>query len=1133
MKDKIEETIAGLKDFQLKTVDYVFEQLYVNHRNKMLIADEVGLGKTIVAKGIIAKAFENFMPTKKKPVFNVIYICSNQALARQNLKKLNFTGNKIAVDYSKEDDRLSGLAYVPNIEDEKFPFRIKAFTPATSFNDRTHAGRADERVLLYRLLYRYSDLNPYKKSLKWIFKGNQRIRNKNWMARIKYAEQFDQGKDIYWLRKIRPQVFSEFRNALNEKVQPSDLPKSFKALGITYEIKYWTLLRNLCKLGINHQNFSKHSFIKELISSLRFKLSRVCLDFLQADIFILDEFQRYKQLIDSVSIEDLTENKISPAIQIARDIFSFDGSKILMLSATPFKPYTNDFDELNGEVHYSEFKMVLQFLMNDKSEEFWKQYEDDRRSFFYFLRHPDDLLDKMPEAQLLKEKLESLYRTAIVRTEKLLVSKNRDALIKHVHKEPLALQTEDIRDFVILDRITQILNKEYKASLQVPLEYVKSSPFPLSFLNKYQHKEKIRTLAFTDDKLRRLLFKTKHGWLNLDNINHYKPLIPLRGKQLPNAKLRLLLDETVLNGGWKYLWIPPSVPYYTSSGAFKNSLGYSKTLIFSSWKLVPRMVASLVSYEAERLSIGNPNSISEKEKIEDKRLYFQKRRTPRPQFTFKVDKDQQEPQQMKNFILSYPSLYLTKIYDPAINVVKDIKFRQIKKELKEKLINDFKRLDLNRFVSGQGDWQKWYWLAPILFDKATDERKEISNWFEKGMPPSELSIDTENEKTDKEEKTGKSKHFALARSVFRSDSSISAPKLNKQQINKLCGHLAELSIASPAICFLRSHLRYSDLSLDTLDAAYNVASAFYTMFNKPESIAVVRLTTTHGDYWQRALKYMIDGNIQAMLDEFLYLLINGENIHSVTELSDFISDILSVRTAVTDTEDYDTFMENLKREKENKKIKKRPIRSHYAADFGTQQVSTAKGAGRQINIRQAFNSPFRPFVLASTSVGQEGLDFHFYCKKIFHWNLPSNPIDFEQREGRIHRYQGLVIRLNLADKYKKIIQFKDDRNNVWTQIFQVALKEKSQAQFQCDLVPFWHTESNNDIKIERFVPLYPYSKDIEKFNDLIKVLTFYRLTFGQPRQDELVEALNEYGFSDELIKKVDDMIINLSPIKFN
>jgi len=64
------------------------------------------------------------------------------------------------------------------------------------------------------------------------------------------------------------------------------------------------------------------------------------------------------------------------------------------------------------------------------------------------------------------------------------------------------------------------------------------------------------------------------------------------------------------------------------------------------------------------------------------------------------------------------------------------------------------------------------------------------------------------------------------------------------------------------------------------------------------------------------------------------------------------------------------------------------------------------------------------------------------------------------------------------------------------------------------------------------VPLYPFSRDIEKFRNLIKILAFYRLTFGQPRQEELVEALHESGFSDEVIKKLDDLIINLSPIRF-
>jgi replicative superfamily II helicase len=84
-------TWKELKDFQKQTVEFVYNKLYKEKKDKYLVADEVGLGKTIIAKGVIAKAFEKFKPTRQNPTFNVIYICSNQALAYENLKKLNFS----------------------------------------------------------------------------------------------------------------------------------------------------------------------------------------------------------------------------------------------------------------------------------------------------------------------------------------------------------------------------------------------------------------------------------------------------------------------------------------------------------------------------------------------------------------------------------------------------------------------------------------------------------------------------------------------------------------------------------------------------------------------------------------------------------------------------------------------------------------------------------------------------------------------------------------------------------------------------------------------------------------------------------------------------------------------------------
>ena len=54
-----ERILAGLKDFQRKSGEYVYQRLYGRAATRrFLLADEVGLGKTLVARGVIAKAIE-------------------------------------------------------------------------------------------------------------------------------------------------------------------------------------------------------------------------------------------------------------------------------------------------------------------------------------------------------------------------------------------------------------------------------------------------------------------------------------------------------------------------------------------------------------------------------------------------------------------------------------------------------------------------------------------------------------------------------------------------------------------------------------------------------------------------------------------------------------------------------------------------------------------------------------------------------------------------------------------------------------------------------------------------------------------------------------------------------------------
>src|SRR6185503_7930880 len=93
------------------------------------------------------------------------------------------------------------------------------------------------------------------------------------------------------------------------------------------------------------------------------------------------------------------------------------------------------------------------------------------------------------------------------------------------------------------------------------------------------------------------------------------------------------------------------------------------------------------------------------------------------------------------------------------------------------------------------------------------------------------------------------------------------------------------------------------------------------------------------------------------------------------------------------------------------------MRTAFALRFSDAADVDAEQTSRPDQVRHAFNSPFWPFVLATTSVGQEGLDFHPYCHAVVHWNLPSNPVDLEQREGRVHRYKGHAVRKNVARQH--------------------------------------------------------------------------------------------------------------------
>ena len=88
--------MALLKDFQRRTVRHAFRRLYRRQHNsrRFLVADEVGLGKTMVARGIIAKAIEHLEEEGVVDRIDIVYVCSNADIAKQNINRLNVTRNE-------------------------------------------------------------------------------------------------------------------------------------------------------------------------------------------------------------------------------------------------------------------------------------------------------------------------------------------------------------------------------------------------------------------------------------------------------------------------------------------------------------------------------------------------------------------------------------------------------------------------------------------------------------------------------------------------------------------------------------------------------------------------------------------------------------------------------------------------------------------------------------------------------------------------------------------------------------------------------------------------------------------------------------------------------------------------------
>ena len=1050
------DPFAGLKGFQRATAGHVDRMFFDEGRTRFLVADEVGLGKTLVARGVVARALQRFAAQKVKRV-DIVYISSNAEIGRQNIRRLVPHGQQVF-------DRLDRLTLLPlHVSDLSARNRPNfiSFTPGTMPDSSSRSGWSRERALIYVLLARAWNLRLGRGSIRLL------------MHPVRDEKRFRvEVKDI---RSRRPDdhIGREFVRLV--EADPVGLREEFH-----------NLTRILTREGVVPQEVRERRL--HLVARFRLLLAQACVDALEPDLVILDEFQRFRHLLD----EETDAALLFRSICDYADTDTGSKTKVLLLSATPYRMYTTRDDD---DDHYSDFRRTLRFLMDADEAKAGVAAEllDEYRS--QILRADD-------AAGLIRTRdgLAAALRTVMVRTERLAVSVDRSGMLDPRPRRGAELEREDASAYVLLDGTLRDADERPGAA---GLEYWKSAPYLPNLMDTYQLKKRLRAAAGSRTTGRALAKRWRHGvgLLPFETVRSYGSI------PATNPRIRTLERDLLDANLWRCLWIPPSLPYYRLGRHFTECQSLTKRLVFSSWRVAPRAIATLTSYEAERRMI----TASEKSPVNtpEGRVKLDRRLLD---FKVAVGKGGRRTG-MPVLALMYPCLALADI-DP-------LTLRRERARLGQPLPSPAEArawardgvaqlLDaVDSPTEGPVD-ERWLWAAPLVLDG-----ERAAAWLSRSTLAARWSDGSSVRWHE---------HVRLAADAAagRID-----PPLGRRPDN-LTEVLADLALAGPGVASLRSLCRVlggpsSNADDHVRDAAARAAWGLRVLLNHPESTTLIR-SGRSGPYWRRALSYCVEGGLQSVLDEFAHLVYD---LHAVERLDpdrragligDLIRSTASARSARIVPDEVVVKGRRAVFEPQS-------MRSRFARAYGELAEDEAGEQTPAEAVRDAFNSPFAPFVLASTSVGQEGLDFHPYCHAVVHWNLPANPVDLEQREGRVHRYKGHALRKNVAAAVGEQSLLRDD-DDPWHSIF-VEAEESDPARSDSEIVPYWIYPG--DAKIERHVPALPLSQDEERLRKLLSSLALYRSVLGQARQEELIELLAEQGLPGGLA--FEDLRIDLSPAR--
>ena len=175
------------------------------------------------------------------------------------------------------------------------------------------------------------------------------------------------------------------------------------------------------------------------------------------------------------------------------------------------------------------------------------------------------------------------------RTERRGRAAGGDPMLEAIEMD-VNLRTSDVEAFLSA--------RELAATVDAPgvMEYWKSAPYLLSFMDRYQLADRVRTAVRNDPTGPAGQIIRRSSSLQLQ----HRAVEQRRTLAGGNGHMRAFLRDLADSHLHELLWLPPALPTHTLGRGFERARAATKRLTFSSWAMVPRAIAVMGSYDAER-----------------------------------------------------------------------------------------------------------------------------------------------------------------------------------------------------------------------------------------------------------------------------------------------------------------------------------------------------------------------------------------------------------------------------------------------------------------------------------------------------------------------------------------------------